>query len=85
MIDEVLEEHIIFGFPGKSDLESVLNYCILLGKWYIYTTKLQDSNIFDMYEYLVKLKQRLQIETDLCMKEQRPSDLQKWNFIYEQL
>ncbi len=31
----VLNECIIFGFPGDSDVIEVLNYCVLYAKYYI--------------------------------------------------
>ena len=82
-IDETLDEHILFGFPGNSEIEMVLNFCMLLAKWFIYCKKLNGKNDLDLYEYLLILKERLQIERAICLKNNQNFD--KWNFIYEQI
>ena len=38
-IQNTLDEHILFGYPGNNDVEDVLNYCMLFGKYYIYCKK----------------------------------------------
>ena len=84
-IEETLEEHMLFGYPGNSDIDLVLNFCILLGKWYIFTIKMQEKNSIDFYEYLVQLKQRLLIEKEICTKQDNPQASYKWDVIYENL
>ena len=76
---------MLFGYPGNSDLDLVLNFCILLGKWYIFTIKMQEKNSIDFYEYLVQLKQRLLIEKEICTKQDNPQASYKWDVIYESL
>ena len=82
-ICETMDEHILFGYPGTSDVEKILNYCVLLAKWFIYCKKLNGKNNLDLYEYLIMLKERLQIEKMICLKNNQSFDL--WNSIYEQL
>ena len=82
-IDETLEEHILFGYPGNSDVEKVLNYCVLLAKWFIHCKKIQEKSDLDLYEYLIVLKERLSIEKIICSNNNQ--SFEKWNFIYEQL
>ena len=84
-IEDTLEEHILFGYPGNSDVETVLNFCVLFAKWYIYCKKINENNDIDLYEYLVKLRERLHIEKLLCLKNNNQSAFNKWVFIYEQL
>ena len=84
-IGETLEEHMLFGYPGNSDIEIVLNYCILLGKWYIFCQKIHEKNTIDIYDYLVQLKQRLFIEKTICIRDGNLKSFDKWNFLYEQL
>ena len=84
-IEDTLEEHILFGYPGSSDVETVLNFCVLFAKWFIYCKKLNERNDIDLYEYLVKLKERLHIEELLCLKNNNQSAFKKWVFLYEQL
>ena len=85
VLDEILEDQIIFGFPCNTEMELVLNYCVLLGKWYMYSAKMREKNDFDLYGYLVQLKQRLSIEKALCTKENSPQKFVKWEFIFEHL
>ena len=62
LIENILDEHILFGFPSNCDIVTVLNFCVLFAKWYIYCKKLNNNNDFDLYEYQVQLKQRLLFE-----------------------
>ena len=82
-IQNTLDEHILFGYPGNNDVEDVLNYCILFGKYYIYCKKLYGSNNIDFYDYLVRLKERLTFEKHICQTQSEA--FEKWVFIYEQL
>ena len=82
-IQETIEEHLLFGYPGNSDTEITLNFCVLLGKYYIYCKKLQGDNNIDLYEYLVKLKQRLSFEKQIC--QNKMLNFEKWACIYDQL
>ena len=85
IIEDVHEKHIIFGYPGNNDLVIVINYLIMLGKWFIYNIKLYEKNDIDFFEYLIQLKQRLSFEKIMCNKEENPSKFEKWNYIYDQL
>ena len=37
---EKLQQNILFGFPGHTDMIFVLNYCVIYAKYYIYKNKL---------------------------------------------
>lgn len=76
---------MLFGYPGNSDVEMVLNYCILYGKWFIFCQKIHERNTIEIYDYLIQLKQRLFIEKTICMKEGNLRSFDKWNFLYERL
>ena len=83
VIEETLDEHLLFGYPGNTDVELVLNYCILFAKYYIYCKKLNGTNNIDLYDYLVRLKQRLTFEQIICQKYNH--DFTKWRYIYDKL
>ena len=85
LIENILDEHILFGFPSNCDIVTVLNFCVLFAKWYIYCKKLNNKNDFDLYEYQVQLKQRLLFEKMICNKNQNQHSFEKWNIIYEHL
>ncbi len=61
-----LEECILLGFPGSDHYIRLLNYCILLGNFFIYCNKISENNTLDFYAYLVQLKQKLQMEMKAC-------------------
>ena len=85
VIKEILEEHIIFGYPGDGEIQTVLNFCVILAKWFIYCKKLNSKNDIDLYQYLIQLKERLHIERLLCYKNNNQHIFDKYNFIYENL
>ena len=82
---ENIEECIIFGFQEKGTDIDMLNYCVLLGKFYIYTKRLYHECNLDIYEYLVTLKQRLRMEKIICYNENKRDKFNKWIHIYEHL
>ena len=84
-IKETLDEHILFGYPGNNEIETVLNFCVLLAKWFIYCRKLNNNNDMDFYQYQVQLKERLYIERMLCIKNNSPQNFDKWSIIYEHM
>ncbi len=66
---------MLFGFPGENKIFKVINFCILIAKYYIY------SNKIDFYDYLVQLKQKLQIENIVCIDEGNPNKFKQFDFI----
>ncbi len=69
----IIQESILFGFPGKSDGAIVINYCIILcAKQFIYLEKLNDNkeqNVLniDLLGYLSQLKYKLKIKKEKHM------------------
>lgn len=76
-------ECILFGYPGQNDIITVLNYCILIAKYFIYINKMLGKNEFDMYSYLIILKQKLLMEKQACQSEN--SSFDKFDFIMSSL
>ncbi len=54
--NDIFEECTLFGYPGEEDIIQILNYCVLLAKYFIYTNKLNGNNILDLYLVLLKRK-----------------------------
>ncbi len=52
---------------------------------YIYIQKLINSNKIDFYDYLVQLKQKLQIENIICIDEGNPSKFEQFEFILDDI
>ena len=80
---EHFEECILFGFPETNEIFMVLNYCILLAKFYIYRSRIFENNKIDLYQYLVILKNRLSIEKYICKKENKSNCFEKFAIIHE--
>ncbi len=59
----------LFGFPGNSDDDIALNYCILYAKYFIYREKLNNQNMLtiDVLLYLSHLIHILKIEKNICI------------------
>ncbi len=62
----------------------VLNCCTLYAKYYIYIQRLFNNNTLDLYVCLTQLKQALQIEENICRKNNEDNFF-KFHFIYEKL
>ncbi len=69
----------------SSRIFNVINFCILIAKYYIYIQKLINSNKIDFYDYLVQLKQKLQIEQIICIDEGNPSKFKQFEFILDDI
>ena len=82
---ESLEESILFGFQAEGDILNVLNFCILLAKYYIYKQRIHNNNSIDFYQYLVQLKYKLKLEQTICTYNNNQNVFEKYIFIYEQL
>ncbi len=76
---------MLFGLPGESKIFKVINFCILIAKYYIYIQKLINSNKIDFYDYLVQLQQKLQIENIICIDEGNPSKFEQFEFILDNI
>ncbi len=42
---------MLFGFTGNDDMIIVLNYCILITKYYVNIQNLINNNMIDFYNY----------------------------------
>ena len=62
---------MLFGIPVENDLVYLLNFCILLGKYFIYINKQNGINVHDIYLFKVMLKSKLNIERLICIKENK--------------
>ncbi len=82
--DEVAQ-CLLFGLQGNSDVVLASNYCILNAKYYIYIQKLLHNNKIDFYNYLVQLKNKLQVEEICCTNENNSTRFKKLEFILDSL
>ncbi len=47
--NDIFEECTLFGYPGEEDIIQILNYHVLIAKYFIYTNKLIGNNTLDLY------------------------------------
>jgi hypothetical protein len=80
-----LEESILFGFQAEGGTFTVLNYCILLAKYHIYCQRIHNDNAVDLFQYLIELKNKLNIERNICTSNNSVDKFQLFNFLVEQL
>ena len=81
-----LEESILFGFQAEGGSFKVLNYCVLMAKYYIYINRIHNNNSVDNYQYLVFLKSKLTIEKNVCSHYyENENSFEMFESLYEQL
>ena len=80
-----LEENIVFGCQNHGEIANVLNFCLLIAKYYIYKQKLFVENKIDFYEFLIELKYKLNMEYHICLHNNTLVSFNKFQFVFEQL
>ena len=72
-------QNIIFGFENYNNDTTidVLNYCVMICKWYIYTQKVKDLDIFHWIYPSSSFKGR-NYRTQYIMKDQQNEFCKKW-------
>jgi hypothetical protein len=80
-----IQDCILLGFPKDNSESSVLNYCSIVAKNYIYNSKMNKNNILDFYIYLIILKQKLKIKKYISSKENKSTHFEKFNFIFNNI
>jgi len=81
----LVEENIVLGFPGTTNEDIVLNFCLILAKHYIYSIKRHQSQLFFL-NYLNLLKNKLTIEYEIQQKNASLSNFYRvWGYLMESL
>ncbi len=79
----LVEENIVLGFPISNDEDIILNFCLILGKYYIYITKKCQQDIFFL-NFLIMLKEKLVIEEGVnLMKGTIDTFYMVWGYLFE--
>ena len=76
---------IIFGSQDVTEGVAVLNFCIFHIKYYIYRQRLFHDNVFRLHEIQNVIVAKLEIEKNICQKENRNHKFDKFEIIYENL
>ena len=82
---DMIEEEMIFGvIDNREPMHfKILNYCILMGKYYIYKRRLYYNNNIPLYSFLVELKQKLEIKRYVSYKNNEPWKFKEWKILYD--
>ena len=77
---------IMLGIPNPCDDEiiDIFNYCILYGKWYIYSCKKDDTQMF-ILNYIKYIKDKLQIEKTICEMKKEDIFEKRWSLFYNSM
>ncbi len=82
---DFLEECIIFGFHLRGEIFEVLNFCILIAKYYIHNKRLLDDNNKEFLHFLYVHKFKLDIEHQICKMKNTTQTFNKFVFLYDQM
>ncbi len=63
----------------------VLNFCILIAKYYIHNKRLLDDNNIEVLHFLYVLKFKLDIEHQICKMTNTTQTFNKFAFLYSQM
>jgi hypothetical protein len=78
-------EDIIVGVLINNDKYDTINACILLAKWHIYKSKLNQTDAF-FYKYLCELRYYINIGKTIAIKNNKLQEFtKKWQMVEEQL
>ena len=78
-------EDILIGILINNNKYDTINACILIAKWHIYKSNLNESASF-FYKYLCELKYYLKIEKTIAIKNNKLQDYNlKWQLVEDYL
>ena len=73
---------IIFGYEGNTDYTKVVNYIILLSKYFLFVKRMKNDFNMEMRAFLAFLKYKLGIERNIALRN-KSSNFNKFARIYE--
>ena len=76
---------IIFGSQDVTEGVAVLNFCIFHIKYYTYRQRLFHDNVFRLHEIQNVIVAKLEIEKNICHKENRNHKFDKFEILYENI
>jgi hypothetical protein len=84
-LNPLVEENIILGFPCITTEDTVINYCLILAKNYIYRCKKNQKNI-SILSYLAILKDKMTVEEMICIQNNDQNHfITTWSHLYNKL
>ena len=83
---KIMHHDIIFGHFSDAPRKDVINYCLIIAKYYIYLEKLKGNNDINLLTYLSILKKELLTKYEYaCITNQVEEFDNKWNCIYREI
>ena len=76
---------VIFGSPCITETVAVLNFCMFHMKYYIYRQRLFQDNVFHLHEIQNTILAKLEIEKNICQKENKNYKFDKFEILHENL
>ena len=76
---------VIFGSQCITESVAVLNFCMFHIKYYIYRQRLFQENVFHLHEIQNTIFAKLEIEKNICQKENKNYKFDKFEILYENL
>jgi hypothetical protein len=79
------KKDVIVGITDDIDKNRTLNICILMAKWFIYKSKLNETQVF-FYTFLCDLKYNLIIEKTIALRNnQLHKYIEMWDLIEDNI
>ena len=83
---KITHHDIIFGQFGDSIYKHIINYCLIIAKYYIFITKNKKDNNIDMMIFLQMLKKNLLVKYNYaCLNDTVDHFNFMWNILFENL
>ena len=76
---------VIFGSQCITETVAVFNFCMFHIKYYIYRQRLFQDNVFHLHEIQNTILAKLEIEKNICQKENKNYKFDKFEILYENL
>lgn len=84
--DDLTEEQFLLGILGNRDKLTLINYIILVAKFYIYKIRVFGTGEPDLMQFLLELKNRLSVERACCFSEASYARrFKRWEKFYNDL
>ena len=84
-LNPLVEENIILGFPCFTPEDQVLNFCLIIAKYYIYCSKRHQKRLF-LIEFLAIVKNKLAVEEMISLQNTNQDHFRAtWSLLYNKL
>jgi len=81
----LVQENILLGFPCEGNEDFILNYCLILAKYYIHSCKRNKNKVFFLH-FLTILRNKITIEEAISIQNSKEQQYYvKWGYLHEHL